>query len=313
MSDSNIKIVVDVETTGLDFRKEKIIELAAVKLVNGEITETFESLVNPMQHIRHSSINIHGITEEMILEAPTIEEILPQFLDFIEDKPLIGHNVIFDYSFINFASLSLYGKELSNLKIDTLNMFKEVFPTEPSHGLSALLKKFNVETDTSHRAMADAYSLAKVYTRLRSLYEERISWQLSQIGNIHYLFERYLRIQSIIQTMQSEMGDLKSVFKVYFEEGGEPIEATSGELLTFSSKHNYQYDIVKLKQILDEINMADRILKINTGLIERQINNSSLNEDVRERLKETRINIVEQSSVVIQKPYSANKGENNNN
>ena len=312
MKKEKTKFVVDVETTGLDFRKEKIIELAAVKLVDGEITDKFESLVNPMQFIRNSSINIHGITEEMILEAPTIEEVLPLFLDFIEDKPIIGHNVIFDFTFINHASLNVFGKEIINRKIDTLHMYKETFPQEHSHGLSSLLKRFNVEVDTSHRAMADAYGLAQVYPRLRSLYEERYAWQLSQINNINYLFERYLRLQSLIQTLQSEMGDIKSVFKIYFEEGGEQIESSTGELLTFSSKHNYQYDIAKLKEVLDNMGKTDRVLKLNTGMLEKMIHSNYVDDETKEKLRQTRINIAEHSSVVIQKPVIIQSNDNNN-
>lgn len=302
MNQDDIKYVVDVETTGLDFRREKIIEVAVVKLVNGEITDTYESLVNPMQHIRSSSINIHGITEEMILEAPTIEEVLPKLLDFIEDKPMVGHNVIFDYTFLNHASLTVYGKELSNRRIDTLHMFKEVFPEEHSHGLAALLKRFDVESLGQHRAMADAYGLALAYEKLSKIYEQRFNWQFAQLNNIHYLLERYLRLQSLIQTLQSEMGDIKSIFKLHFDNGGQQIESSTGETLSFSSKHNYQYDIVKLKQILDELDNTEKIFKINTGMLERLINSNSLDEETRNKLRDTRINIVEHSSVIIQKP-----------
>lgn len=311
MNQNDIKYVLDVETTGLDFRREKIIEVAVVKLVNGEITDTYESLVNPMQHIRSSSINIHGITEEMILEAPTIEEVLPQLLDFIEDKPIIGHNVIFDYTFINHASLSVYGKELMNRRIDTLHMFKEAFPEEHSHGLAALLKRFDVDALGQHRAMADAYGLALAYEKLRKVYEQRFNWQFAQLNNINYLLERYLRLQALIQTLQSEMGDIKSIFKLHFENGGEQIESTTGETLTFSSKHNYQYDIVKLKQILDELDNTEKIFKINTGMLERLINSNHLDDETRNKLRDTRINIVEHSSVVIQKPVVSNKNGKN--
>lgn len=306
MFDEEVTFVVDVETTGLDFRKEKVIEIAAVKLVNREIKDTFDSLVNPMQHIRHSSINIHGITEQMILEAPTIEEILPQFLDFIEDKPIIGHNVIFDYSFLNQASLTLYGKELSNKRIDTLAMFKEVFPDERSHGLSVLLSKFGVELETHHRALADAHGLAKVFYKLNDIYEERFSWQISQLERMNYLFERYLRIQNLIQSLQSEMADIKSIFKIYFERGGEPITAVTGETLSYNTKMNYQYDIEKLKAIIDELGLSEKVLKVNTGMLEKVINGSFIDEEHRDKLRNTRLFLSEQSTVTILKPDKTN-------
>ena len=82
-----IEIVLDVETTGLDYTKEKIIEFGAVKLVNGEITDKFETLINAKQHIRKSSEAIHGISEEMLADAPTEEEIFPKIFEFIRRLP----------------------------------------------------------------------------------------------------------------------------------------------------------------------------------------------------------------------------------
>lgn len=301
MLKEDIKFVIDVETTGLDFKKEKIIEIAAVKLVNNEVVDTFETLVNPMQHIRSSSISIHNITEEMILASPTIEEVLPKFLDYINDKPIIGHNIFFDYCFVNEASLTLYGKELLNKRIDTLLMFKEVFPEEKSHGLCSLLKRFNVKIDTQHRALSDAYGLALVYEKLRSLYESRYSWQFSQLNNVPYLFERYLRIQNLIQSLQSEMGDIKSVFKLYFENDGTEIHNNTGDILSNSTKISYQYDLNKLKNVLEETDLIDKTYKINIGLVEKMLNNYSLDDEIKQKIIETRINFSESPNVYIQR------------
>lgn len=299
MKKRDIKFVVDVETTGLDYRREKIIEIAAVKLVDNVIEEKFDSLVNPMQNIRLSSTNIHGITEQMIMDSPTIEEVLPRFLDFIEDKPIIGHNIIFDYSYINFASLTLYGKPLENQAIDTLHMYKEVYPDERSHGLASLIKRFNVTSDTTHRALADAECLAKVYHQLNEIYEKRFSWQLSQISNIDYLFERYLRIQTLIQSLQNEMGDLKSIFKVYFDRGGESISSSLGDLLTVNSKHHYQYDLPKLIGVLEKHELLFKAMKINTGQVDRLVYNTTIEESIREEIRNCRVNLSNSSNVTI--------------
>src|SRR5574344_558800 len=96
-----IEIVLDTETTGLDFSREKMVEFAAVRLENGKIKDEFQTLINPQQHIRKSSMAIHGITEDMVKDAPTEEEILPKILEFMGDYPMVAHNVIFDYSFLN--------------------------------------------------------------------------------------------------------------------------------------------------------------------------------------------------------------------
>lgn len=297
-----VKYVIDVETTGLDFRNETILELAAVRMEDGKITDKYSSLVNPMQNIRASSMRVHNISEDMILDAPPLELALPEFLDFVEDKPLIGHNVIFDYSFINIACLKVFGKELTNKRIDTLQMYKEVFPEETSHGLSALVKRFDVEIGTKHRALDDAYALAQVYERLRYHYEQKYRWQMSQLNNIRYLFERYLRLQSLVQNLQSEMGDLKSIFKIYFEEGGNPVEASTGELLTCSCKQSFSYDMESLRVVLDELNLFDKVVKLNTNLVDKIINHAMTDEYTKQRLLETRLDINEQANVIIQKP-----------
>lgn len=307
MTKDDIKFVVDVETTGLDFRREKMVEVAAVKLVNNEIVDTYDSLINPMQYIRPSSVSIHGISEEMILEAPTIEEVMPQLLNFIGEYPMIGHNVIFDYSYINQASLTLYGKELPNRRIDTLHMFKEVFPEERSHSLESLMTRFDVKLENKHRALADAYGLAQVYGKLKSLYDERYSWQRSQLDNIQYLLERYLRIQSLIQTLQSEMGDIKSVFKIYFEEGGSSVEGTHGEVLQYSTRSNYQYDVEKLKSLIFKYNLPSaKAFKLNTNAIDRMIDYSNFDEEIKNELSKSRVSINETSTINIYKPDKSN-------
>ena len=92
-----IEIVLDTETTGLDYTRERIIEFAAVRLENGKIKDEFQTLINPNQHIRKSSMAVHHITEEMVADAPTEEEALPKILKFIGDYPIVAHNAIFDF------------------------------------------------------------------------------------------------------------------------------------------------------------------------------------------------------------------------
>ena len=129
-----IEIVLDTETTGLDYTRERLVEFAAVRLENGKIKDEFQTLINPKQHIRKSSIAIHGITPDMVEDAPTEEEALPKILEFIGDYPIVGHNVIFDYSFLNEAKLRVMGEKLENPRIDSQMMFKEIAPELESHG-----------------------------------------------------------------------------------------------------------------------------------------------------------------------------------
>ena len=294
-----IEIVLDVETTGLDYTKEKMVEFAAIRLENGKMKDRFETLINPEQHIRKSSIAVHGITEEDVKDAPTEEQALPMILDFIGDYPIVAHNAIFDYSFINEASLRQTGKPITNARIDSQQMFKEVYPDLESCGLESLMTKFNVEFSTRHRAMADTEGLAKAYPALKKLYEKKYAWEIQQLDNVDYLFERYLRMQQAVQIMQSEMQDLKSVFRLYFEKGGESIHSPNGETLIYQSKQSYAYDFLEIKDVLDEIGALPKAVKLSNNFIDRLIASGGISKDVKEKLSAARQQLSETRNIHI--------------
>lgn len=296
-----IEIVLDTETTGLDYTREKIIEFAAVRLENGKIKDEFQTLINPHQHIRKSSMAIHGISEEMVKDAPTEEEAMPKILEFIGDYPIVAHNAIFDYSFLNEASLRAVGKPIQNPRIDTQQMFKEVYPDLEAHGLAALTLKFNIEFTNHHRAMADTMGLALAYPALKNLYFQKYDWQEKQLENVEYLFERYLRIQQSVVAMQSELQDLRSVFKLYFDQGGVPVKAQSGETLIYQSRQSFGYDLMQIKGILEEVGALEKAVKLNTGFIDRLVGGLSLDEEKRNTIKESRQEISETRNIQIVK------------
>ena len=302
MSEKLIEVVVDVETTGLDYTREKIIEFAGVKLEDGVITDRFETLINPHQHIRKSSQAIHGISEEDLADAPEEEEIYPKIFEFIGDAQIVAHNAIFDFSFLNRTSKRLYEKPLENKYIDTQQMFKEVYPQMESCGLECLMNTFNVEFSTRHRAMADAEGLALCYPRLKEMYFQKYDWQLAQIKNVDYLFERYLRLQNAISVMQSEIQDLRSIFKIYFEKGGEDIVSNSGETLSYNSKKTFSYDFVQIKDILDEIGALPKAVRLNNAFVDRLVMGNALDEETKDKIKSARIAISENRTLQVKKP-----------
>ena len=181
-------------------------------------------------------------------------------------------------------------------------MFKEVYPEFESHGLENLMNKFGVEFDTRHRAMADTVGLAKAYPKLKKLYEKKYDWQMKQIDNIDYLLKRFLRIQQAVQTMQSEIQDLKSIFKLYFDEGGKPVTATTGETLVYQSKQSYSYDFVQIKDILDDIGALPKAVKLNNGFVDRLVSGHSLDEETREKIKGARCDFSETRNIQVIKP-----------
>ena len=297
-----IEIVLDTETTGLDYTKEKMVEFAAVRLENGKIKDEFQTLINPQQHIRKSSIAIHGITPEMVEDAPTEEEVMPKIMEFIGDYPIVAHNAIFDYCFINEASKRVFGKEIENERIDTQQMFKEVYPDLEAHGLNALTDKFKVELTNHHRAMGDTMGLALAYPKLKKLYLQRLDWQRKQLMNVDYLFDRYLRIQQSIATMQAELQDLKSVFKLHFDLGGEPLVAETGEMMVYQSKQSFGYDFADIKDVLEHVGALEKAVKVNNGFIDRLCNGLSLSEEYKEIIRDARQEISETRNLQVIKP-----------
>lgn len=297
-----IEIVLDTETTGLDYTRERMVEFAAVRLENGKITDEYQTLINPHQHIRKSSIAIHGITPEMVEDAPSEEEVMPKILEFIGDHPIVAHNVIFDYSFINEAKLRLTGEKFDNPRIDSQMMFKEIAPELESHGLEALTTRFNVELNNHHRAMADAMGLALAYPKLKKLYLQRLDWERKQLKNVDYLFDRYLRIQQSIATMQAELQDLKSVFKLHFDLGGEPLVAETGEMMVYQSKQSFGYDFADIKDVLENVGALDKAVKVNNGFIDRLCNGLSLSEEYKEIIRDARQEISETRNIQVIKP-----------
>ncbi len=294
-----IEIVLDTETTGLDYTREKMVEFAALRLENGKIKDEFQTLINPLQHIRKSSIAVHGITQQMVADAPTEEEIIPKILEFIGDYPIVAHNAIFDYSFINEASKRVTGSEIKNERIDTQQMFKEVYPDLESHGLGILTETFNVEIEGRHRAMGDAMGLALAYPSLKKLYTQKYDWENKQLDNVDYLFERYLRLQSAVTTLQAEMQDLKSIFKLYFELGGDPLTSNDGDMLVYNSKQTFGYIFSEVEPVLAQIGALEKAAKLNTGFIDRLVNGKSLDDDQKEILKNARKEFSETRNVQI--------------
>ena len=100
-------VCVDLETTGLEPKRDRIIEIGAVKVRDGVPQEEFSTLVNPQRQLEERIVTLTGIQEEDLKDAPPIEEVLPKFLEFAEELPLLGHAVLFDFSFFKRAAVNL--------------------------------------------------------------------------------------------------------------------------------------------------------------------------------------------------------------
>ncbi|MDD3232090.1 MAG: 3'-5' exonuclease [Clostridia bacterium] len=123
----NSYIVLDIETTGLDLVYDEIIEIGALKVVNGQIVETFSELVRPNNKISQFISSLTGITNEMLDSAQEIDKVLPRFIDFAQNMLIVGHNVNFDINFIYDYTLNVLNKPFANNFIDTLRLSRKIF------------------------------------------------------------------------------------------------------------------------------------------------------------------------------------------
>ena len=173
---SNLKdktyIVFDLETTGLSHEKDEIVEIGACKIENGKITETFQSLVKPTIPIPYGASEVNHITDDMVKYAPTIEKVLPDFLLFCGDYPVIGHNTDFDCTFISkFAKKLKYA--FRNESIDTLTMSKDLLPNRKAYDLERLSKDFMISHLDAHRALSDVLATAELFKILSKIKDSK--------------------------------------------------------------------------------------------------------------------------------------------
>jgi DNA polymerase-3 subunit alpha (Gram-positive type) len=157
--------VLDIETTGLSFRTEKITEIGAVKVKNGEIIDTFECFVNPEIHIPERITELTGITDDMVKNAESIDKVMPKFLNFIGNLKLVAHNADFDIGFLKYNAENL-GLEMNNEYIDTLAISRQLFPDFKKHKLGIIAEKLGIVVENAHRALDDVITLVKVFKKM---------------------------------------------------------------------------------------------------------------------------------------------------
>lgn len=165
-------LCVDLETTGLNPKLDKIIEIGAVKVTGGEITDIFQTFVHPGIALSERVSALTGILAADLKDAPVIQEILPSFLEFAGELPLLGHRVLFDYSFLKRAAVNS-GLTFEREGIDTLGLSRKFLPELPSKRLSDLCEYFQIPI-RAHRAMEDARATHHLYEKLcESFYEQQ--------------------------------------------------------------------------------------------------------------------------------------------
>lgn len=166
----NNYVAVDLETTGLNKKTDKIIEIGAIKFKEGMEPQVYTRFVKPGIHISDQIVNIVGITDEMVEDAPYIDEIIGEFIEFTEDLPLLGHNLMFDYGFLKQAAVNnSYSFEKDGL--DTLKIARKYLSNLESRKLDDLCKYFGIADENHHRAWNDARVTVELYEILCKKFE----------------------------------------------------------------------------------------------------------------------------------------------
>ena len=207
-------VVVDIETTGLCFDADEIIEIGAVKILNNEIIDKFSSLVKPKRLVPTNIINLTGITNEMLKSAPSIEQILPSFMEFLNDGIFVAHNAEFDSGFIR-REASKHGFSFDNKILDTLALARIVFYKLKNHRLNTLAKELNIKMGSHHRAVDDANTDALILQELLTRINEAGISNLSQINDIYKLRKGVTNLNSYHATiLVKNMTGLKNLYKL---------------------------------------------------------------------------------------------------
>ena len=165
-------IVFDIETTGLSQKKNKIIEIGAVKVKDGEEIDRFSEFINPEEPIPYSIEQLTSITDEMVMHAPTVDVILPKFLKFCGDDIVVAHNAAFDTGFIKKNAKDL-GMKFDNTIMDTMTLSHVLLPELGKFTLDRVCKALNVKNEHHHRAVDDANATAKIFVKLYEMLVER--------------------------------------------------------------------------------------------------------------------------------------------
>ncbi len=179
----NTYIALDLETTGVNPANDKIIEIGMAKVEEGKITAKYQKLIQPQRRLDNRIVQLTGITNEMLQGAPVIEEVIDEILDFIGDAPLLGHNIIFDYSFLKKAALN-QSKSFEKDGIDTLKLARRLLPEVEHKNLEYLCEYFEIDAGSSHRAYDDAVSAMKLYQLLADRFPQEQG--LNQVQALNY-------------------------------------------------------------------------------------------------------------------------------
>ena len=176
-------VVFDLETTGFSPTHNRIIEVGAVKVVGGQMVDTFSEFVNPGVAIPYPIQELTGISDKMVREAPSIETILPQFLSFCQGCALVAHNADFDYSFIE-ANAKRQGLVCDYTVVDTVSLARVLLPGLNNFKLNTVAKALEVSLENHHRAVDDATATGEIFVKFIEILQEKGIHHLDELESL---------------------------------------------------------------------------------------------------------------------------------
>ena len=179
-------VVFDIETTGFSAENDRIIEIGAVRVEKGEITDRFSAFVNPRTPIPFEIEKLTGISDEMVMEEPPIEEVLPRFLEFCEGAVMVAHNAGFDMSFIRKNS-ERQGLPCEFTVVDTVALARVLLPQLSRYKLDTVAKALNVSLENHHRAVDDAGCTAEIFVKFVQMLKDRDITDLDGVNQMSAL------------------------------------------------------------------------------------------------------------------------------
>ncbi|MBL0388951.1 PolC-type DNA polymerase III [Tumebacillus sp. ITR2] len=210
-------VVFDTETTGLNAAENTIIEIAAVKMKGREIVGEWTELIDPGVPISAKITELTHITNDMVRGKRKINEVLPEFRDYVGDAILVAHNAEFDLGFIRACAMRIGMEPWDNIFLDTLPLARKIYPKEKNYRLGTLAKKFEVSLLNAHRALDDTVALAKIYQYMLKDMVEKGFKSLAQLneqdGEVDYSRQRPFHATILVKNKTG----LKNLYKIVSE------------------------------------------------------------------------------------------------
>ena len=206
-------VVFDIETTGFSNVNDKITEIGAVKIENFKVVDRFSELINPQKDISYKIQELTGITNDMVRDKPTIEEILPKFMEFVGDSVLVAHNAEFDTGFIS-QKCREQGLDYNSKSIDTLMLSRILLPHLKRFRLNLIAKELGVPLLNHHRAVDDAEATAHIFLKFLDMLQKKGANTLRDVNNVLGKIDYTKLTTNHITLIAQNYTGLKNLYKI---------------------------------------------------------------------------------------------------